>query len=314
MAVDLGLKLDEFLQGNPLRASMYPGRSSGDYSAGGSLGRFGENSIFEPSPTGQRLIDYYKQKYKKDIDVKPFAEAPDPAIREGQIPWARGVFYGNNPLGGGSSDPQRRAVYVNPTEQNSGLFVVAHELGHAFDPELASRYQSYKSAGPARGETLTKSYEGRNPTVFLKTYMTGPEVKLKSETEAQRAAKESFKALGIPTGEIESDPWFKGYPAAFIETGLDQAAALYGMPRNVPRGVPQSMMDETLNRLYGSMGQPHTGAPAYYRPALGTDDPEIDFRSAVTKELLNLALDKRYRQAEDLIKSQTRSFIEDRLN
>lgn len=314
MAVDLGLKLDDFLRSNPLRASMYPGRSVGDYTAGGSLGRFGENSVFEPSPAGQRLIDYYKQKYGKNIDVESFAEAPDPALREGRAPWARGVFYSDNQLGGGSSDPTRRAVYVNPDNRDGGLFVVAHELGHAFDPELASRYESYKAAGPARGQALTKSYEGKNPTAFLKAYMTGPETKLKSETEAQRSAKESFKALGIPTGEIEGDPWFKGYPAAFIETGLDQAASLYAMPRNVPGGIPRNMMDETLYRLYQSMGQPHTGGPTYYRPALGADDPEIDFRDVVAKELLDLALDERYKQAENSIKNRTKTFIENRLN
>ena len=57
------------------------------------------------------------------------------------------------------------------------------------------------------------------------------------------------------------------------------------------------------------------GAPTIYsrRPSLGPDDPEIDFTDEITRNLLQLGLDKKYRRAEEAIKSRNKEYIESRL-
>jgi hypothetical protein len=49
------------------------------------------------------------------------------------------------------------------------------------------------------------------------------------------------------------------------------------------------------------------------RPALGPDDPEINFTDELTRRLLDLGLNKKYQQAEERIRSRNKEYIESRL-
>jgi hypothetical protein len=142
--------------------------------------------------------------------------------------------------------------------------------------------------------------------------MLGPEVKVRLETEAQRAATDTLQNIGYPTKQFTDDPWYKGYPGSFVDTGLDQAASLYSLPLNVPRGVPTKMIDFQKGNKLGSMGQGDSRIFAK-RPALGPDDPEIDFTDELTRRLLDLGLNKKYQQAEERIRSRNKEYIESRL-
>lgn len=276
---------------------------------GGPLGSFNPAGQYLPSPEADRLLRYLEGRSGKKINVKPFSEASNipPEMRES----AYGVYFHDNPVGG-SQDPASRTVYLNPAQPGNNLAILSHELGHAFDPQLPTNYEAYYSSSPARIQSLLSNSARQNPVGFLNTYMLGPEVKVRLETEAQRAATEAMQNIGYPTKQFTDDSYYKGYPGSFVETGLDQAAALYSLPRNVPKGVPSELLDMNRYKAFSSMGQ---GSPNFVlnRPALGPDDPEIDFSDEVTRGLLQLGLDKKYQSAENRARTRNREYIESRL-
>lgn len=289
--------------------TIFPGGTPAISSYGGPAGSFTTDNVFQPSPETERLLKYLEQREGKKINIKSFSDAPG---GKDSIPsYAYGVYF-HEPKVGGSSDPTARTVYLNSDKPDNNIAVLSHELGHAFDPRLADEYKAYKSSFPARAGMLEGNTALRNPVGFLNTFMLGPEVKVRLETEAQRAATENLRGIGYPTSSFTGDAWYKGYPGSFVNTGLDQAAALYSLPQNVPQGVPLDMLDTTRFQNLSSMGG---GAPAIYsrRPALGPDDPEIDFTDEITRNLLQLGLDKKYRQAEEAIKSRNMKYINSRL-
>lgn len=276
---------------------------------GGPLGSFTPEGQYLPSPEADRLLRYLEDRSGKKVDVKPFSEALNvpPDMRE----TAYGVYFHDNPVGG-SADPTSRTVYLNPAQPGNNIAILAHELGHAFDPQLPSDYKAYYSSSPERVQSLQSNYARQNPVGFLNTYMLGPEVKVRLETEAQRAATDAMQNIGYPTKQFTDDAYYKGYPASFVETGLDQASALYSLPQNVPQGVPSELMDVNRYKAFSSMGQ---GSPNFVlsRPALGPDDPEIDFSDEVTRGLLQLGLDKKYRSAENRVRTRNKDYMDSRL-
>ena len=293
---------------NPLHRSLFPGVPEPVGSYAGPVGSFDASRQFVPSPETERLIQYLEGREGKKINVKPFDQAPG----GDQLPSsAYGVFFGEAPQGG-SADPTSRTVYLNPEQEGTNLAVLAHELGHAFDPNLPKEYAAYGASEPERIKALQEGTAQRNPVGFLNTYMLGPEVKVRLETEAQRAATENLKGIGYPTSQFTNDAWYKGYPGSFVTTGLDQAAALYSLPQNVPQGVPTEMMDFNRGRMFRSMGGGDAGT-VVRRPALGPNDPEIDFSDEVARNLLNLGLSKKYNAAEEAARNRSKEYIETRL-
>ena len=295
---------------NTLHRRLFPPGTTPVGSLAGPLGSFTPDSQFQPTPEAARILNYLEETSGKQINVKPFSSVPKELgfINEK----AFGVYFGGNPEGGDSYDPKARTVYLNPQAPGNNVAVLAHELGHAFDPNLPRDYEAYGSSSPARIRSLNTTTALQNPVGFLNTYMLGPEVKVRLETEAQRAATDTLQNIGYPTKQFTDDPWYKGYPGSFVDTGLDQAASLYSLPLNVPRGVPTKMIDFQKGNKLGSMGQGDSRIFAK-RPALGPDDPEIDFTDELTRRLLDLGLNKKYQQAEERIRSRNKEYIESRL-
>lgn len=307
MASPLG-SVDIF-QTNTITGNLYPGVPSPVTTYAGPAGSFDATNTFRPSPETSRLLDYLKNKSGKNITVEPFSAFPGGP--ESFPPSTYGVYFDKAPRGG-SSDPTTRTVYLNEKIPGSNLAVLSHELGHALDPNLPREYAAYGSSFPARARMLGENTARRNPVGFLNTFILGPEVKVRLETEAQRAGAQNLRDIGYPTKQFTEDTWYKGYPGSFVDTGLDQAATLYSLPQNVPQGIPSMMMDTTRNVNFGAMGG---GLPSAFiqLPSQGPDNPEIDFTDEVARNMLNLALNNKYRQTEDLIRSRNKEYIDSRL-
>lgn len=294
---------------NSIEGSLYPGVPAEVSTYGGPVGTFNSNGAFRATPETERLLNYLETKYGKKITVKPTSEAPGGSDSLPQSIY--GVYFGEAPIGG-SSDPSGRTVYLNKAKSDIPLPVLSHELGHAFDPNLASNYEAYSRSFPSRTNQLLKTQANKDPVNFLNTFILGPEVKLRNETEAQRAAVQNLQDIGYPTKNFTNDAWYKGYPGSFIDTGLSQAALLSSLPSSVPQGVPTEMLGETRYQNFQSMGG---GSPVAFikRPALGSEDPEIDFTDEVIRNLLDLSLNEKYRRTEESIKDRSRRYIDSRL-
>jgi hypothetical protein len=286
---------------NTLEDRLFPGEPTAIKDVAGPAGVFEKDDTFVFSPEGQRLIDSVQAREGKRIGIKPSSSRTD--FPRGSY----GVFFSNVPEGG-SADPEKRFVYVDPSTGGNNLYVISHELGHAFDPALVPDETAYHGSWKARADSLMSNAERKNPVGFLKTYILGPELKVRRETEAQRASSQNLKEIGYPTREIEADPSFKGYPGSFINKGLDQSAALYSLPLNVPEGAPSQMLNSNRERVFNSMGGGNEGVFTY-RPALGPNDPELNFSDSFVQNLLDLSLNKKYQEAEQSIRNRNRDYI-----
>jgi len=260
-----------------------------------SVGIFGTDYI--PSAEAQKLLSLLKARYGRDIKVEPIANAEESVsgyFRVGGL--------------GGSFDPNQRTVYLNPG--SSDLGVLAHELGHAFDPELAGATNAMFANTPARLRDLNKyGIETRNPVAFLNTYMTNPRSVFRSETEAQRASADLLDEIGVSTEEYRKTSDFKGYPQAYIKGGLDSAASIYSTPTNVPEAIGSRMAPAIRSMIFKG------GVAPEYIPTRGElgDNTFYDIRDSVTQNMLDLALNEKYRRAEQSIQDQAEKYLTKKL-
>jgi len=249
-----------------------------------------ETKVYELTPEGQKFKDYFKER-TGGLNLNILPVDPAERLRDSSL---KGYFLSRGP--GGATDPVNRNLYINPDNQED-FFTVAHEAGHAKDSFLA------KNRDIKYFPTEVKS-----PVDFLNNYINiDPQTRRKiiTETEAQRAAIESMKDLDIPSGASQGDPWFKGYPASYINKGLLKAREMITAPVR-----PESLLPDTFAnfREQGTF-------PTYYS-LYEPNSPvhrHIDLIDAKTKKVLNLALDQNYRNKEQQILDNTRKYINDRL-
>lgn len=273
-----------------------------DYKQTGPVGTFTPEGAFVPTPEAKRVVDYLQSRYGKTLDVRPVPGANNPDVSVG------GYFKQYGP--GGATDPAKRTVYLNPYQAD--LSVLTHEAGHAFDPDLLRLETAYQASIPDQVRRFGSDFANENPVSFLYNYMKGPQTLSKQETEAQRAGAQFLEDVGYPTTNLRNHPSFKGYPYSFIQTGLDQAATNYSLPRNVPAEAAHSFRMDRQSNLR-SMGQDGVSAGLRWRPE-SDDHVEFDFSDAFAQNMLNLALDERYRRAEASIRDRAMQDIERKLN
>jgi hypothetical protein len=258
---------------------------------GPNFGAFNpQTNLYEFTPEGQNFKEYFKEKTGGlNLNILPMALS-ETVKPNNQV--VGGYFMSHGP--GGSTDPANRNLHLNPANQED-FFTVAHEAGHAKDPSLAKKINHF----------FTKE---KSPTDFLNNYINiNPMARssMISETEAQRAAIESMAALGIPSGANQGDPWFKGYPASYIDESLLKVREMVTAPARPKVLFPES---------YANFHQQGT-IPTYFS-SLEPSSPvqrEIDLTDARTKKVLNLALDQVYRNKEQQILDNTQKYINDRL-
>jgi len=247
--------------------------------------------VFNPSETARNFLNNYKElSGGLSLRVLP----PDKTPEEVRSNDAAGFYYSADPKFG-HSNPKERAVYLNPNSNN--MYVLAHEAGHAADPELDP-----STVARARGEGAHKTFIDfyHDPTVspkaFLSAYLRGGLEASRGEARAQKYAAEFLEKSGVdPTKQIK-DNWYKGYPASYVDDALDQAAELnvkrsLGLPMEHPV-IPVRMQAPKNSSIFYSVY-----------------DPSSDF----SRGMLNLGLDPEYRSSEEAIRTRARQYIDSKL-
>lgn len=256
---------------------------------------------FVPSEQAQDLLNEYQTKYGKKIRVLP-TETSDLG---GADAGSYGGYFKPQAGRGGSFDPFERYVYLNPTYEKirdekgkvidtkpARTFVLAHELGHAFDPNLRKNpYRGELPGGIKRlaggivdaltfGKTdLDKrnNYFGEIPqfksradayNFFGKQAMK----KFTSEMDAQKAAKDFFDSRGIEDSSASGymEP-LDVYPASYL-TGYDMGIT----DPNFAQGI--GMLNPVISE-YGAASPSGRFGPAV-RAVQKSVDSDVEYQKA----------------------------------
>lgn len=195
-------------------------------------------SVFKPSAEGKKLLDYYLNTYKVPLELR----VADP----GSHPPSFEAFFqagGVDQTGyGGSSDPQRRVISVNPRTSSPTVSLIAHEATHAYDPYLPKTHENRQLAerelGPIVYDAAVYGQINDKPK-FLREYLArmGPSDTLAAEARAQVGGREALKKLEMADPESKM-PYFKDYPLSYADKGIDAAMDLLSIPRGPEQFAP----------------------------------------------------------------------------
>lgn len=226
---------------------------------------------YDLSPAAQKTKDFLNQKIGKEIVLQKV----EPISPEG----AHAYYKSEGP--GGSLDPRKRALYVRPDVTYPVLF---HEVGHAADPMLATRADTFN---PNVINNL-KDPGARLEYVF--EHVGKPSVK--SETEAQSFVGRNLPAyekqnpnLNIGSDRFINQPYFKEYPADFATKAVDN------FYRAELSGRGQDVIEEDADRGV---------ARRIFQPS--------------SEKALDFALNPELKKKEDEVLDFTRQYIDARLN
>ena len=273
---------------------------------------------FVPSESGKKILNEFKNRYGKAIHVVP--NKPDAVgnLFGGQEPAGyftpggtgflaertnKGGLIGKigSSMSGGSNDPLKRTVHLDPKKPTS--FTLAHELGHAFDPNLTSnRNKAIKQQDSA--------YSSPTPTAseFLRRFISPSKATFKAEVLAQKKAKESFKNQGIE--DIESKQDLGAYPYSYIPHGINQAEEQLTQP-NVPHDLRRTVMKDRFEAT-SELG---SKKPYKTKYDLGMTHPNtfFDYSDQDTMNQLRLALDSDYQKEKRNIQHTAKDYVKKEL-
>jgi hypothetical protein len=232
-----------------------------------------EGLRFAGSPEALEAIRRVKERTGLDLEVFP----NDPS----ESPNVMGYFM-RGAEEGGSYDPVKRRIYMNPSFKELPQFVLEHETGHAVDPLLPKSYKNIEESY----RVFTDKYNSgkyNTPAEGLADYMLGlPRRKLDTELTAQRYAKDRMSERGLSDSFTEED--LAEYPLAYIDQGLrsfDVSTAL--SDRNI---VPDSMFNMTKTQVFDPMTSLYAQPPApYLMPNANT---RVEYAGNLTNALLDL--------------------------
>jgi len=244
-----------------------------------SFGAFDENQKYVFTPEGNKFKEVFKNLSNKELEIKPNINNPS---------WPDGGYYAPYNKDGGHSDPNKRTVYISPTGANSPE-IIAHEAGHAMDPTIQQN-----------AKYINNAYQARTPSELLNAHLK--RTNFKAEVEGQRAAVDLLNRSDIPTGGIRSDPYFKMYPASYIDKGIEETnrfASSYPIPNQL-KPFAQDVYAQDGKIIY----------------PLKLNEPSVqifDFNDRRTKGMLNLGLNQKYQDTiQDALK-RARSYIDQKL-
>lgn len=244
-----------------------------------SFGSFDDNQKYVFTPEGNKFKEVFKTLSNKELEIKPNINNlsnPD------------GGYYQPYNKDGGHFDPNKRTVYISPTGANSPE-IIAHEAGHAIDPVIMQNANYNIHADQAR-----------TPSELLNSHLKT--TNFKAEVEGQRAAVELLERTGIPTGGVRSDPYFKGYPASYIDNGIQEInkyASSYPIP---------NQLKPFAQEIYAQDGK--------IIKSLNLNEPStqvFDFNDRRTKGMLNLGLNQKYQDTVQETLKRARSYIDQKL-
>ena len=261
---------------------------------------------FVPSESGKKILNEFKNRYGKNIHVVPNESNAVGNLFGGQepagyfSPGGTGFLANKYPfLSGGSNDPLKRTVHLDPKKPTA--FTLAHELGHAFDPNLTKNWkESIKQQGSAYGSPTASE--------FLKGFISPSKATFKAEVLAQKKAKESFKNQGIE--DIESKQDLGRYPYSYIPHGINQAEEQLTQP-NVPHDLRRTVMEDRF------IATSELGSKKPYKTKydLGMTHPNtfFDYSDQNIMNQLNLNLDRDYQKEKTNIKHEAKNYLKEQL-
>lgn len=260
-----------------------------------SAGFFTTQGAFVPSPEGQKILDFYRDKHQIPLEIRP---VPPEELKANAGVGGYFRTVGADKQGyGGSFDPERRIVFLNPESATSS--VLAHEGYHAYDPVLPRSQQHTSIGREAYGNKLIDAALNKSvqdPGAYLETYLTqtGPSEVFQVESRTQRGAKDVLSNLGISHPEAER-AWYAGYPKSSISKGISSVADLLTIPRG-----PQQFESAFIGSAIQGAGNPSPGGTINSYGG----DVSYDYGKAKALELLDLYLNPAFTKTADKVRNR----------
>ena len=185
---------------------------------------------FNPAPEAEALVQELLSHGLR-LDARP----NDPGHE-----YAAG-YYIPQALDGGHRDKDKRAIYM--MEEHPTLYTLAHEQGHALDPDILRESQMEVYAKRNAPQIFSKAQKNNDPVEFLNQYLLtqGPKSKFRSELEAERYAQQFMVDQGYGDSVYRKDGG--EYPMQYIQHGIKEAERRMNSANlNVP--------DQLVNRFY----------------------------------------------------------------
>lgn len=259
-------------------ASYVSPTSAGRFVSEDSRGRASNQPYgFIPSEEAQNIVDSFRKRGLA-LEIRP--------NEEGTLENAGG-YYIAGAEEGGHSDPNKRIVYLS--KDNPSLFTLAHEVGHALDPNLLKEVSSMVQGYDKREEILSPYYN--QPAVFLDKYLStqGPKARFRGELEAQRAAKAYYDSRNIKDAESEAD--LAAYPFQYIKKGIEEVERGYARP-----SMPESAYSKFMPDYYKSA---QVFGPRNFSTSIpGDANTVVDVSDEYARRLMSLGLNKTYQDAK----------------
>lgn len=260
-------------------ASYIPPISAGRFAPADSRGRISNQPYgFIPSEEAQNIVDEFRKRGLA-LEIRPNEEGtPDNAAG----------YYIAGAEEGGHSDPNKRIIYLS--EDNPSLFTLAHEAGHALDPNLLNEHNATIQGYDKREEILSPYYN--QPSVFLDKYLStqGPKAKFRGELEAQRAGKAYYDSRNIKDARSEED--LAAYPFQYVKKGIEQVERGYARP-----SMPESVYSKFMPDYYESA---QVFGPRDFSTSIpGDANTVVDVSDDYVRRLMSLGLNKTYQDARE---------------
>jgi len=169
---------------------------------------------YTPNEKAKKFLEDFFIQTGKRLEVRP-GENPGGGMDSGY------GYYQPDAEEGGSLDPRRRVVYLDP--ENASLHTLIHEAGHAQDPML---YEAAMNEKIGRDNYYGTVVEGETLGDNLRRFMSmgGPLGRLQSETIAQKYVVDYLKDKGYTDDQIKSMESHGGdygrYPYRYVDKGF----------------------------------------------------------------------------------------------
>ncbi len=271
---------------------------------------------FIPSAEGQQIVDDFRNRHGIDINVQPMQYG------EGGVDVGLGAsgYYmqqGDPRYGrGGHSDPDKRTVYLDKNYPTS--FVLAHELGHAFDPELVSRQEK---GWKQTENTINKLHTP--PGISASDFLTGyagkgslGDSKFVSELEAQKQGIDTFNKFDMSSPLSKED--LGAYPYSYISQGIDQAENYLTFP-NVPNALINRVAEERFGGYSKNFGPRQTPYKTNFDLGGVTiggvhyPSANFDYSDQALQNQMRFDLNQDYQNTKTNIKNERKDFAKEYL-
>ena len=219
MAIDTPLDSARRAQHYALQqqAREYAPVGAGSFQAPATMSRIGVTQRpveYTPNEKAKELLRDFFIKTGKRLEVRP-GENPGGGMGSGY------GYYQPAAEEGGSLDPRRRVVYLDP--KNANLNTLIHEAGHAQDPML---YEAAMDEKIGQDKFFGTVVEGETPGDNLRRFMSmvGPLSRMQRETVAQKYVVDYLKDKGYTDDQIKSMESHGGdygrYPYQYVHEGF----------------------------------------------------------------------------------------------